>query len=292
MNISTVTKLITTPLSERLVRAAMRMMRPIVRMFAPYMTINVFLDLCERVYIEQCDRMLKQPNLDPATRARISANIGYNTEAMKELIQTPAYFTDQDICIEGMILSTWLTENQFRDSNGEPAVLKVVGPGRTFQALVKRAAGKEVPVLDVLDILISRGNVERVYPDGVRLLSPFYEVLDEDEEPYIDIGSLAIANLTNTVLHNMANRSHSDRKRFQRQRWSTNLPLEQVQTLRTKMTALLRDQVRDSNALINEHEDPNVDSYNTMSIGVGYYMWEQGSDAEVNWGETQDHGKM
>ena len=78
MNVSTVTKLITTPLSERLVRAAMRMMRPIVRMFAPYMTINIFLDLCERVYVEQCDRMLKQPNLDPATRARISANIGYN----------------------------------------------------------------------------------------------------------------------------------------------------------------------------------------------------------------------
>ena len=191
-----------------------------------------------------------------------------------------------------MILSTWLSENQFRDSNGEPAVLKVVGPGCTFQALVKRAAGKEVPVLDVLDILISRGNVERVYPDGVRLLSPYYEVLDEDEEPYIDIGSLAIANLTHTVLNNMANRSHPDRKRFQRQHWTTNLPIEKVPVLREKMTELLREQMKDSITLINNHEDPSVNGFNHVSIGVGYYMWEQGSEAETNWGDTQSHGKM
>lgn len=291
MNISTVTKLITTPLSERLVRAAMRMMRPIVRMFAPYMTINVFLDLCERVYIEQCDHMLRAPNLDPATRARISANVGYNTSAMRELLDTPGYFTDQDICVEGMILSCWLSDNQFRDSSGSPAVLKVVGPGCTFQALVRRAVGKEVPVLDVLDILIGRGNVERVYPDSVRMLSPFYEVLDEEKEPYIDIGSLAIANLTNTVLHNMANRTFPERKRFQRQRWSTNLPPEKVEILRRRMSELLRQQIRDSNGLINEYEDSRMDGYNSVSLGVGYYVWEQGSDIEPD-GSTAEPYKM
>lgn len=292
MNISTVTKLITTPLSERLVRAAVRMMRPIVRMFAPYMTADVFLDLCERVFVEECDRMLKTPNLDPATRARLSANVGYHSRAMKELLETPAYFTDQDICIEGIILSCWLTDNQFRDESGVPLVLKVVGPGQTFQHLVRRAVGKEVPVLDVLDILIGRGNVERVYPDGVRLLSPYYEVLEEDEEPYIDIGSLAIANLTQTVLNNMANRTRPDRKRFQRQHWTTKLPIEKAQHFREQMSDLLRKQVRESCQLVADHEDDKMNVYNPVSIGVGYYLWEQHSDVDPEWAVDIDDGKM
>lgn len=293
MNISTVTKLITTPLSERLVRAAMRMMRPIVRLFAPYMTADVFVDLCERVFVEECDRMLKSPTIDPATRARLSANVGYHAHAMKELVQTPGYFTDQDICIEGMILACWLTDNQFRDEQtGEPALLKVVGPGRTFQHLVRRAVGKEVPVLDVLDILISRGNVERVYPDAVRLISPYYDILDEDEEPYIDVGSQAIANLTNTLLHNMANRSHPERKRFQRQRWSTRLPADRVDLLRSKMNELLREQIRECSQTISACEDPKMSGYNPVSVGVGYFLWEHSSETDPEWADESDSGKM
>jgi hypothetical protein len=28
-------------------------------------------------------------------------------------------------------------------------------------------------------------------------------------------------------------------------------------------------------------ENANMEKYNSVSIGVGYYMWEQGSDSEV-----------
>lgn len=278
MNISTITKLITTPLSERLVRAAMRTMRPIVRMFAPYMTADVFLDLCERVYVEECDRMLKSPRLDPATRARLSANVGYHTRAVKELLETPGYFTDQDVCIEGMILSFWISNAMFRDAQtGEAANLRVVGPGATFQNLVRRSVGKEVPVLDVLDTLIARGNVERVYPDSVRLKSPYYEVLEEDEEPYIDTGSFAIANLTQTVLHNLDNRRKRKNKRVQHQRWSVALPRERVGELRQKLNHLLRQQTKEASLTIRDCEDPGMKELNQVFLGVGYYMWEENS---------------
>lgn len=275
MNTKALTEVVTTPHTEKFVYAILRLLRPIARLVLGRMTGTLLLDLMRRVLVEEACRKLEDDNDGRVTLSEVALLTGIDSRMVKQLMTTPPSCTEADISREAMVLFRWCNDSDFADpQSGQPADLLMFGPGATFQGLVSRVAGRNVTVQTLLERLEKNGNVEVINEHWVRLVSHYYNVIEDDEEPMLESGSFAIANLGKTISHNLDHRGEMAQKWIQQQRWSTSLPIERVAELRQQLDNLLRQQVGEATQVIETHESTKVTELNEVMVGVGYFYWE------------------
>ena len=172
------------------------------------------------------------------------------------------------------VVSGWLRDKAFLDSNRRPAVLSIIGTGKSFQQLVKRHGG-DVPHRAVLDELLSVGVVACPDESRVKLIERAY-LPQGDETMKLHILGTDTAYLINTISHNL--QRDCTKPRFQRKVLYDNLPdevlpalrqlsLKSAQALLEKLDAWLSSQDRDVN--------PQAGGSGRNTAGVGIYYFEE-----------------
>ena len=96
--------------------------------------------------------------------------------------------TIEHITVPARVVSGWVRDSRFLDSNGQPAVLPVEGNGVSFNELVRHFSG-DMPVRAVLDELDRVGVIDHL-PDGP---SAFFHV-------HIYLLQVRLKNLASLVL--------------------------------------------------------------------------------------------
>ena len=101
------------------------------------------------------------------------------------------------------ILSVWNENPKFTNRSGRAADLRIYGPGRTFETLIRRHGGG-LPVRAVLDELVRTGSVEITSPQRLKLRSPILmdRAFSSDE---IKIFSARVAQLIESMLYKFRN---------------------------------------------------------------------------------------
>jgi hypothetical protein len=101
-----------------------------------------------------------------------------------------------------LMLSAWHLEPEFLDAQGKPAALAIEGESGSFEALVRRCGGSDVPSSTLLKELRAVGAV-RQRPDGrVEALMRHYIPHAMDEQ-LIRLWGSVLADIATTYVHNL-----------------------------------------------------------------------------------------
>jgi hypothetical protein len=179
------------------------------------------------------------------------------------------------------VVSGWRRDKAFLDASRRPAVLSIVGPGKSFQQLVKRYSG-DVPHRAVLDELLSAGVVACPDENRVKLIERAY-MPRGDETMKLHILGIDTAFLIDTISHNL--KQDGTEPRFQRKVLYDNLPdevlpalrqlsVKSAQALLEKLDGWLSSQDRDVNP------EAGGSGRNTAGIGI-YYIEETHSQEDT-----------
>lgn len=266
-----------------LMRSIARMIRPIIGFTVGRISCSALIDLVREIYVLEARRHLAQQQQGKVTYSALSLITGMDGRIIKSIeAKSGREYEPSDVCSEAAILEMWHSDEAFRDADAEePAELLIHGPGRTFQRLVQRAAGRAITAHTVLDRLIENGNV-RVNEEGthVRLLNRHYMPLTPSDVTAIESGSFAINRLGRAILHNSSRDSETP-SWLQQDRWSTSIPQDAVPELRTAIRALLMEHIDQVEDQLEEREIQPFDRPE-CSVGVGWYYWEDIPEQKKN----------
>jgi hypothetical protein len=130
----------------------------------------------------------------------------------------PGYVTKASL-----VLSAWHLDRDFLDKRGQPALLRMSGKGKSFEALLVRAGGSDVRPSTLLKELASSGAV-RVRPDGrIQALKRDYIPYAMDEQ-LIRLWGTVVADVATTYVHNLTRTAKSD-KRLERSAVNNLMPV-------------------------------------------------------------------
>lgn len=260
-----------------LIEAMTRMVRPIVRFAVGRVSCAALVNLIREIYVEEARAYLQAENPErKVTRSALALLCGMDGRAIKSFEESPErQYTPSDVCSEAAILETWVTDENFWDSElNEPAELLIHGPHGTFQRLVSRAAGRAVTPQTALEQLLEGGNVELTRADThVRLVNPSYMLVPKSEKSAIEAGSFAVNRLGKAVVHNTSEVDEGSSPWLQQDRWSMRIPKSRLEIIRREVRELLKRHIHDVEQYLEQEEsDPSQDL--ECSVGVGWYYWE------------------
>lgn len=258
-----------------LMRSISRMIRPIVGFTVGRVSCSALVELVREIYIDEARRYLAKQTDGKVTYSALSLVSGMDGRAIKTVEQNKGRdYEASDVCSEAAILEMWHRDEAFKDPNtGESAELLIHGPGRTFQRLVQRAAGRAITSHTVLERLIDSGNVEVNDADThVRLLDRRYMPITPSDVTAIESGSFAINRLGRAILHN-SERDAETASWLQQDRWSTSIPVEAVPQVRAEIRELLSRHIAQFEDFLEDKETQPLDRPES-SVGVGWYYWE------------------
>jgi hypothetical protein len=113
-----------------------------------------------------------------------------------------------------LVLASWHLDPEFLDKRGKPALLKVSGEGRSFEALVAKCGGGDVRPSTLLKELTSAGAVSQRRDGKVQALMRDYIPQSMDEH-LVRLWGSVLADVARTYAHNMT-RSPKTAARFER----------------------------------------------------------------------------
>lgn len=261
--------------AERTARAVARLLRPLARLLVGRVACIYVVDRFRRLYLEEARAYLErsQPG-QRVTRSKLAMLTGLDTRtiAAMEGERADSSLLAQEVCAGSVVIDRWLTQADFQAPDGGPAVLALLGPGRSFQALTARAVGRNITVHTVLEQLLESGNVE-VDADGrVHLVDRVYRPVRPSEQTVLDTGSHSIARLTETVCHNMAS-AGGPGARLQQERRTARVPEARFDELDAQARALVQRHIAEMERLLAEYETTE-EGAGTKSLGVGWYVFE------------------
>jgi len=191
-------------------------------------TWREFADLSKSTYVDVASRQFGKRGR-PTNVSRTAVMTGLPRREVRrqrgKLVQEPepqsGYVTKA--CL---VLAAWHLDPEFLDKAGKPAVLKVSGERRSFEALVARCGGSDVRPSTLLKELTSAGAVSQRRDGRVKALMRDYLPHSMDGH-LIRLWGSVIADVARTYAHNMT-RSERTPARFERAAVNDRIPVTAV----------------------------------------------------------------
>lgn len=171
------------------------------------------------------------------------------------------------------VLSGWWTDPAFLTPQGEPAVLRLRGPRRSFEALCRRYSGeyRAAPILEEL----SRVRAIRRLPDArVQALSRTYATVRWDPEGIAAVGEQLAEHCATLV----ANLEQPTRPRFARQVLNARLNPRYAPVLIRDIESGLQVQADALHDNLNDPLHAAEPGNPAVRLGVGFYVFEEPAD--------------
>jgi hypothetical protein len=256
----------------------LRLMRPLVHILLRNgIAYGTFSELVRQVYVDVAFADFA-PERRKQTVSRISALTGLTRKEVKRLLElnTPDDTASQERFNRGIrVISGWVNDRRFHDSDGKPTDLPVDGKPESFAVLVKDYSG-DIPTRAMLSMLEEAGSV-RLMGDKVRLVRHAF-VPGSDPLDKIQVLGTDVAELITTIDHNLTARP--DDLLFQRKVAYDNIDPAAVPKLQkltfTKAQTLLEQLDRQYASSELGEESGATGKY----ISLGIYYYEQDASEE------------
>ncbi len=245
------------------------------------MSAAEFAEISRQAYIDAAYDHYRIPGRK-MTYARASVLTGVHRKEVVRLVQLRK--TGKDVAPQspnrtGRVLKGWLNDPDFRTAAGKPAVLKLHGDAKSFEALVNRYSG-DITQGAVLDELVRLGIAERGRNHTVKLLASGYLPSHDHLEQFRLLGVCATDLLT-TGAHNTE--QDAENRLFQRQFAHVRVPApladEFAALAQEKSDALLQELYR----FLNERLDGERQTTEACRrVGLGIYQIDQPTNPEKN----------
>jgi hypothetical protein len=250
-------------------------LRRIVRLVIGTISFPAIVDMMRSVYVEEAQKKLIREGTRP-TKSALALVTGLDTRVVANVVDGNFNLNidPQKINPEAALLEMWAKDPYFQSSDSQnPAILPVLGRGKSFQGLVLRAVGRNITVKTVLDKLIESGNI-KIIPgnvDKVEMLSIFYSPITGDVANLTDIAFLEASRVLSTVIHNM--KSVEEDRVPQQGRWTYRLKPSSYKEFRKRARQLLEKQIKEGESLLEKFEEPTKQP-GQLTVGIGWYQWD------------------
>lgn len=264
--------------SIQLYQLVRRMLRPLVRVLLRRgMSYGEFIEAAKGTFVDVAAQDMAIPGRKQTT-TRISTITGLSRKVVQHLLtQTEAEKIEalHKLNRAVRVLSGWMSDERFLDSNGKPLALAFDGEEPDFMLLVKEYSG-DITARTIVDELERNGAIA-VNRDGkLELVRPAY-IPDDSELAKISLLSDTITELAETIEYNMEC-SDPAARRFQRKVYYDNIPQEHLpeikQLLEQKAQAYLEEINR---ILVHYDRDHNkkIKGTGRVKAGLGIHYIEE-----------------
>jgi hypothetical protein len=190
------------PTEQKLLQAARRILRPLVRILLRNgIASDALTELVRKTYVDVAH---EEFGIDGKrqTLARISVITGLNRKEVARLLKLPPIDRSDEVWWNraAHVLASWLRDDTFLDRKGDPLDLPFAGEGASFTELVRRHSGDMRPRA-VADELLRIGAIEAV--DGKLRMTARGYVPGADAERIIEILGMDTAEFMEAIDHNL-----------------------------------------------------------------------------------------
>jgi hypothetical protein len=263
-----------TSVHHTLTRAVLRLLKPLVRILLRNgIAYGSFAELAKKTYVDVAFEDFAPPG-GKQTVSGVSAMTGLTrkeTRRLHDIEELDADSSQQRYNRAVRVISGWINDPAFHDSEGQPAELAVDAGATSFAALVKKYGGDVTP-RSMLAVLESAASVQRS-DSGVRLVQRAY-LPASDSGATVRILGTDSAELIATIDHNLA-AADGDR-RFQRKVSSDRLREDAAGEFRALAAARSQTLLEDLDAWVSRHEiDTSAPQQAARYVSVGIYFFER-----------------
>lgn len=251
-------------------------LRPLVRILhSKGISFAEFSQIARQVYVETAEFSLLAAG-EKATTSRIAITTGLTRKDVAALRKNKTGNALSTVRYNRgvRVISGWMSDADFQDEAGNPALLPLQGEARSFERLVSRYSG-DMPYQTMLKELEQSQLVEAT-TGGLSLLGDAY-IPQKDEAEKLSIMGRDVGLLIGTIDHNLQPGAGVT-PYFQRKVSYNNLPLEAIEPFKAlvnrKSMALLV-QLNDWLAQHDRDTNPQVQGTGTVQAGVGIYYFEE-----------------
>lgn len=260
------------------VRAAvLRLLKPLVKLLLDAgVGVGDFMSLVKVAYVKAASERIGTAEGERPNIGRIAVVTGMNrpeVTAILEKGEAGTRSTEHNRQRAERVLSGWWTDSEFLNPQGEPAVLHLKGPRRSFEALCRRYSG-EFRVTPILEELLRVRAVRRLPEGRIQAVSRTYATVSWDPEGIEAIGEQLAEHCATLV----ANLEQPTRPRLARQVVNARLNPRYAPVLIRDIESNLRVQ---ADSLLDTLNDPlhrAAPGTPAMRLGVGIYVFEAPSE--------------
>ena len=256
----------------------LKILRPLIRvMIRNGVSSGSFEELVSKAYVDEAFAIGKKSQLK-TTISSISAQTGLSRKEVKRLNELES---SQNTDIEQKynravrVISGWINDNNFTDTDGSAKNLPVDGSDASFAALVKQFSG-DIPTKAMLNLLLAADCV-KVENNTVQLIKHAY-VPGKDSAEIIRILGTDTNELINTIDHNLT--AQETDKRYQRKVSTAVLDLSVIKQFKELSEKKSQALLEELDAWISQHE-VDLDDDNARYVSLGIYYYEQESSGEI-----------
>jgi len=270
-------------MSTTLQKAVTRVLSPLVRLLLRHgVSHGEFVSWAKQAYVQEA---AKSFGIDdkPPTVSRMAIVTGINRKEVKRLLDLPAEI-EPGISKHNRalrVVTGWLQDAEFHNSQGEPAVLAYGDSSDAFNQLVRQYGG-DVPARALLDELIRVGTA-KLEGTNVELLTNGY-VPHESQEAMLDLFATSARDLLTTLDYNLSDVANN--------RLQLSVSYDNVSEEGLKQFRLLgRDKamvlLRELDTWLKQHDQGEDEPANGLRnrVGLGLYLIEETTDE----GQVNEH---
>jgi hypothetical protein len=260
-----------------LLAAVLKLLQPLIRILLRNgIPFGTFADLAKHVYVKMAMEEFGLPNRKQ-TASRVSIITGLTRKEVSRIQGLSEIENEETIeryNRAARVVSGWVRDSRFLDSNGQPAVLPVEGNGVSFSELVRHFSG-DMPVRAVLDELDRVGVIDHL-PDGrIRLLSRAYIPVTGEVEKLGILGT-DVRDLICTIDNNITR--EADQRLLQRKVSYDNLPDDIIPEFRKLSSQKGQSLLEELDDWLSQHDrdnNPSVSGTGRHRAGIGIYYFEE-----------------
>jgi len=260
--------------------AALRLLfRPIARiMLRAGVNWREFADVCKAIYVEVATEDFGIRGR-PTNISRVAILTGLTrreVRRLRTLLQDddPEIFNRMNYATR--VLAGWYQDEDFLDDDGNPAVLKPTGAGRSFEALCDRYSG-DVAATTMLKELLHVDAIAEGTNGDLTAKTRYYMPTLMDPERMLSSGSV-LEDMGYTVAYNL-HRTDQDPGRFERRATNTRMPASAAPEFRKFIEQEGQAFLEVVDAWLTEHEMDDGDESESIRLGLGGY-WIEGRKRE------------
>ena len=262
------------------VRAAvLRLLEPLMKLLLDGgLGVGDFIGLAKVAYVRAASRrgQVGGKEVERPTISQIAVVTGMTNVEVSAILSTGEAIsrtTEHNRQRAERVLSGWWTDPAFLTAHGEPAILRMKGPRRSFEALCRRYSGQHraAPILEEL----SRVAAVRRLPDGrVQALSRTYATVRWDPEGIEAVGEQLAEHCATLV----ANLEQPTRPRLARQVVNARLNPRYAPVVIRDIESSLQVQAEALDDNLNDPLHAAEPGAPAMRLGVGIYVFEGPAD--------------
>jgi hypothetical protein len=260
-----------------LFQSVLKIIRPLIRiMLRNGISNGSFEELARKAYVDEAFS-LSEKQYGKTTVSSVSAHTGLSRKEVKRLSNLEEMHhteNEQRYNRAVKVISGWVNDDQFTDSNNQSKILPVEGDV-SFTSLVKQFSG-DVPMKAMLNLLLAadcivlnHSSEHKNKQRTVELIKHAY-VPSKDSTEIIRILGTDTNELINTIDYNLS--STEEDKRYQRKVSTVLLDKNAVEEFKAISNKHSQALLEELDAWISEHEvEPDHKDARYVSLGIYYY---------------------